>query len=80
MVSFRIGPDELEAVDKIVTQVQKRYSFMNRSDVLRELVGLSNSGVVTKAMRDSLVVLRPAAQSDSGVPALLLENRKSRRE
>jgi len=54
MVSFRASAEEISRIDRLVARIRRKYTFMNKSDVLRELVGLTKSGLVTQEMRASL--------------------------
>ena len=54
MIAFRATDEEIERIDALVALIQSKYRFMNKSDVLRELVGLERSGLVTPEMRDGL--------------------------
>jgi len=45
MLSFRASADEIARVDQVVERIRRTHPFMNRSDVLRELAGLTEAGL-----------------------------------
>jgi hypothetical protein len=50
MVSFRVTPDELERLNRLTYKVRENYPAYNRSDILRELVGMEAPGVVSEIL------------------------------
>ena len=70
ILSFRANPDEVQRVNELVTRIQRRYPFMNKSDVLRELVGLTNAGLAAELREwlvagDDLSDVMPHSQQDA---------------
>ena len=66
MVSFRATDEELELINKLAAQVREKHPQWNKSDVLRELVGLTNSGIITREMRASLHPSKDKPTNDQG--------------
>jgi predicted transcriptional regulator len=60
MLSVRASDEEKTRVKKLAEAIIKQNPYVTEADVLRELIGLVNTGLITDEMRRSL-------QSDEGV-------------
>jgi hypothetical protein len=62
MLSVRVSEEELGRVKKVTALVKKQNKFVEEADVIRELIGLENSGIITPQMR--LGLLPPDARAE----------------
>lgn len=53
-VAFRVDDDEFDLINKLVAMVRKRNKYMDKSKVLRELIGLDHPAFVTNEDRNFL--------------------------
>jgi len=60
MLSVRASDEEVARVKRLAAAIIKSNPYMKEADVLRELIGLENTGLITNEMRRSL-------QSDEGL-------------
>jgi len=54
MLSFRVSEEELARVKAVAAEVKKKNRYVQESDVLRELLGLENTGIITPKLRAKL--------------------------
>lgn len=54
MVSFRASDDEIARIKSLTAELQKKHPYVKEADVLRELVGLIDTGIITIDMRKRL--------------------------
>ena len=59
MLSFRASEDEVQRIKKLSAELIEKNRYLTEADVLRELVGLENTGLITPAMRASLLRIQP---------------------
>lgn len=63
MVSFRASDDEIARIKLLTAELQKKHPYVKEADVLRELVGLIDTGIITIDMRKKLSsTLNPKAE------------------
>lgn len=55
MVSFRASDDEIARIKALTADIQKRHPYVKEADVLRELVGLVDTGIITAGLRKRLL-------------------------
>jgi hypothetical protein len=54
MLSFRANEEEIARIKEFAKGLIEKYPYMKEADVLRELVGLVDTGVITPEMRRGL--------------------------
>lgn len=54
MISVRASEEEIARVKALAAEVIKIYPYVKEADVLRELLGLIDTGIITKEMRAKL--------------------------
>ena len=54
MLSVRVSEEELERVKALADKLIRKHRYLKEADVIRELIGLENTGLITKEMRDYL--------------------------
>lgn len=55
MLSVRASTEEIAAVKRLASEIRERNRYVKDADVLRELIGVTNSGIVTQADRRRLL-------------------------
>lgn len=55
MLSFRVSDEELARVKGVAAKVKEKHRFVEEADVLRELLGLEDNGLITKELRKQLL-------------------------
>lgn len=59
MVSFRASEEEIQRIKALCAELIEQNRYLKESDILRELVGLENSGLITDATRRKLLPILP---------------------
>lgn len=59
MVSFRASEEEVRRIKELSAELIGRNPYLKEADILRELVGLENTGIITKEMRQKLLPVKP---------------------
>lgn len=54
MVSVRATPEEKQRIKAFVAEIKQTNPYLTEADVLRELIGLEDTGLITAAMRKRL--------------------------
>lgn len=74
MLSFRVSHEEKERAKALAKKVKKRVPQLTESDVFRELMGFTNTGLITEELRATLLadgpqieIARPADVTESKI-------------
>lgn len=54
MLSVRVSEEEKEKVKKLANELKRTHRYLKESDVLRELIGLEDTGLITPEIRKRL--------------------------
>jgi hypothetical protein len=59
MLSVRVSDEEMARVKEVAARVKAKNRFVEEADVIRELLGLENNGLITAELRRMLLPLPP---------------------
>lgn len=59
MISVRASEEEIVKVKALVRKLKTAHRYLKEADVLRELIGLENTGLITSEMRSQLSASEP---------------------
>lgn len=54
MISFRLTDEELVRVDRVVASAIKRNPHLKKANIMREMIGVIDTGIITKEEREYL--------------------------
>lgn len=63
MLSVRASEEEVARVKKFAAELIKKNRYLKEADILRELIGLEDTGIITQEMRKRLLCDEDAHQS-----------------
>lgn len=55
MLSVRVSDDEIDRIKKLSLDLIQKHKYLKEADVLRELIGLEDTGLITSQMRRTLL-------------------------
>lgn len=55
MLSVRASEEEIGRVKKLAAELMRKHRYLKESDVIRELIGLEDTGLITNEMRKKLL-------------------------
>jgi predicted DNA-binding protein len=61
MLSVRASDEEIERVKMLATELIRTHRYLKEADVIRELIGLEDTGLITPEMRRRLLSQPPPA-------------------
>lgn len=91
MLSFRVSFEEKEKAEALALRLIRRYPYLSRSDVYRELIGFTDTGLVTPEMRGGLkmgdadqeverLISQPAHEKPYRTPTSIIKSNAQKRD
>jgi hypothetical protein len=72
MLSVRASDEEIERVKKLAAELIRTHRYLKEADVIRELIGLEDTGLITPEMRRRL--LSHSDSNNLSAPAMPVES------
>jgi len=79
MVSFRASEEEIQRLKALCAELIEQNRYLKESDILRELVGLENSGLITDATRQKLLPIAPGDDLETAREWLTADSERQKR-